>query len=72
MTHSSSYAEITMKSGAVVTFDCVSIEWTKKTNGLGETTEQSLSWELPAGAVRRPVRFDLREVAAVVFVDGTA
>lgn len=66
-----SHAEITMKSGAVVTFDCTSLTWTRRTNLLGETTEQSLQWELPEGASKRPVHFDLDEIAAVVFVDTT-
>lgn len=67
MARSKSYAEITMKSGAVITFDCVSLSW-KRRSSIGET----LTWELPDGASRRLVRIDLDEIAAAVFVDGTA
>lgn len=66
MAWNESHAEITMKSGAVVTFPCTSLSW--KRDALGST----LSWELPEGAQRRPVRINLDEVAAVIFVDGTA
>ena len=64
-----SRAEITMKSGAVVTFDCSSLTFTRRRNGLGEITEMSLQWELPEGAKRRPVHFELEEIAAAIFVD---
>lgn len=66
-----SQAEVTLKSGAVVTFECTSISWSQKRNLLGEITEQSLKWEQPEGAKRRPIRFELDEIAAVVFVDAS-
>ena len=61
-----SYAEITMKSGAVVTFPCTSVSW--RSDGLGQT----LKWEQSKADARRPVFFDVDEIAAVVFVDGAA
>jgi hypothetical protein len=64
VSESKSYAEITLKSGAVVTFDCIKITWKRNQLGIG-----TLEWETPAGATRRPVHFDLDEIAAIVFVD---
>jgi hypothetical protein len=59
-----SYAEITLKSGAVVTFECTSV--TCKRTGIST----SLSWDVPSGAIRRPVYIDVDEIVAVVFVGG--
>lgn len=58
-----SYAEITLKSGARIEFDCISLKWERSPIRTG------MSWELPEGASRRPVFFDVDEIAAAVFVD---
>lgn len=65
MSRKPSYAEITMKSGAVVTFECTELAWKRSSIG------HSLKWVTPDGAVRRAVEINLDEVAAVVFVDGS-
>lgn len=64
-----SYAEITMKSGAVVTVDVSSIQWERTRNLLGEVTGEAIKWTIKETAVRRPVHLDPDEIAAVVFVD---
>ena len=60
-----SYAEVTMKSGAVVTFECSMVTWERSRIGV------ALKWETPGPAKHRAVMVDPDEVAAVVFVDGT-
>ncbi len=61
-----SHLELTMKSGAVVTFDCTETE-KGVSRGTGDLV--SLSWTLPEGATRRPLYIRLDEVAVAMFVD---
>jgi hypothetical protein len=57
-----SHAEITMKSGAVVTFDCVKLRWQKG-------AIKGLSWVDGDNAKRSALHVNIDEIAAVVFVD---
>ena len=65
MSKGKSYAEITLKSGAVITFECTKLAWKR------DPISTSLEWTLPEGATRRPVHIDINEIAAAVFVDGS-
>lgn len=60
-----SYAQITMKSGAVVEFETSYIK-TEKNN---EGRFVGLEWDKPGG--RELVAMSLGEIAAVVFIDTT-
>lgn len=59
-----SYAEVTMKSGAVVTFDVTQLAWESDILG----TKRSLKWTCPDDPKRRPLHLNLDEVAAVIWV----
>jgi hypothetical protein len=64
-----SYAEVTLKSGAKIEFDCTEVTWTSKINLLGEVVSKHLEWVTPEGAIRRIMHIEIGEIAAVIFID---
>lgn len=56
-----SHAEVTLKSGTTVVFDCSFIEFQMK-------PVPRLRWEVPMDAARFPIFVETDEIAAVVFV----
>lgn len=64
------HVEITLRSGAMVTFEADDFEWTQQRARItGEVTGRSLKWTTPEGAQRRGIYVDVEEIAAVVFVE---